>query len=415
MDLAGLLEGAANQLVAALIAACFIVGLTARSSRFAANASTSMASLGVLGTFIGIYGGLQNFDVADIEASVPPLLAGLKTAFATSLMGMGAAIVFSIVRSALPARGQAVGNATPDAMLAALVSIKDAAARIEQCLLSEAEENRKRNVSWQKFAKTAFDSAREANRRMLATLGEFRAQVRDDQNGLRSELSDFSRKILEQNHRAVVEALEQVVKEFNRNLTEQFGDNFKQLNIAVGALVTWQNNYREHVELIESRLSEAVSASEKSRDALSDIVTEITKLPAAVGSLAEAGRNVNQRVSDLNETLAAFAAMREKATNTFPQIEKNLRELTDDFSASVKSSMRENAAAISGQREALSEQAAKLNELFREFDQQMQSELNRALQTMARQLASLSQTFVDDYNRFSEQYRRMNPVNGLHQ
>jgi len=45
-------------------------------------------SLGILGTFVGIYLGLLEFDVAKISDSIPKLLDGLKTAFSTSIAGM---------------------------------------------------------------------------------------------------------------------------------------------------------------------------------------------------------------------------------------------------------------------------------------------------------------------------------------
>jgi len=44
-----------------------------------------LTSLGILGTFVGIVIGLLGFDTGDIDGSIGPLLAGLKTAFITSL------------------------------------------------------------------------------------------------------------------------------------------------------------------------------------------------------------------------------------------------------------------------------------------------------------------------------------------
>ena len=55
-------------------------------------------SAGVLGTFVGIFVGLQDFNVNNIENSVPSLLAGLKTAFYTSILGMALAILLSIAQ-----------------------------------------------------------------------------------------------------------------------------------------------------------------------------------------------------------------------------------------------------------------------------------------------------------------------------
>ncbi|WP_461381994.1 hypothetical protein [Devosia indica] len=63
------------------------------SEGIALGAPNLMTTLGVLGTFTGIFLGLVNFDVTDINASVPQLLAGMKIAFITSIAGMGAAIV----------------------------------------------------------------------------------------------------------------------------------------------------------------------------------------------------------------------------------------------------------------------------------------------------------------------------------
>ncbi|WP_289023033.1 MotA/TolQ/ExbB proton channel family protein [uncultured Salegentibacter sp.] len=51
-------------------------------------------TIGVLGTFIGIYNGLQEFDTQNITESIPPLLEGLKTAFLTSIIGIILSILF---------------------------------------------------------------------------------------------------------------------------------------------------------------------------------------------------------------------------------------------------------------------------------------------------------------------------------
>lgn len=54
-----------------------------------------VSTLGVLGTFLGITVGLLNFDTQDLDNSIPLLLAGLKTAFFTSLAGMLGSLILS--------------------------------------------------------------------------------------------------------------------------------------------------------------------------------------------------------------------------------------------------------------------------------------------------------------------------------
>ena len=58
-----------------------------------------VSTLGVLGTFWGITVGLLDFDSKNLEASIPELLDGLKTAFFTSLAGMIGSLVLSRIVS----------------------------------------------------------------------------------------------------------------------------------------------------------------------------------------------------------------------------------------------------------------------------------------------------------------------------
>ncbi len=56
----------------------------------------------------------------------------------------------------------------------------------------------------------------------------------------------------------IIYALEEVVKDFNKNLTEQFGDNFKQLNEAVNSMIIWQDNYKSHIQESEQSISHII-------------------------------------------------------------------------------------------------------------------------------------------------------------
>ena len=93
-----------------LIIAFFLVGFAQlvlrieKLSGLAGSIPNIVTSLGVLGTFVGIFMGLYNFDVHNLKQSVPLLLEGMKLAFSTSIAGMtsstllklGHAIVISI-------------------------------------------------------------------------------------------------------------------------------------------------------------------------------------------------------------------------------------------------------------------------------------------------------------------------------
>ncbi|MDF1884312.1 hypothetical protein JHD49_10195 [Sulfurimonas sp. SAG-AH-194-C21] len=56
-------------------------------------------SVGVLGTFVGIFIGLQAFNPEDIINSVNDILVGLKTAFFTSIVGMSVSTILSVTQT----------------------------------------------------------------------------------------------------------------------------------------------------------------------------------------------------------------------------------------------------------------------------------------------------------------------------
>ncbi|MFK5937843.1 MAG: helix-hairpin-helix domain-containing protein [Sulfurimonas sp.] len=58
-----------------------------------------IVSIGVLGTFVGIFIGLQSFNPQDIMNSVNDILVGLKTAFFTSIVGMSVSTALSVFQT----------------------------------------------------------------------------------------------------------------------------------------------------------------------------------------------------------------------------------------------------------------------------------------------------------------------------
>lgn len=64
------------------------------------SASGTLVGLGLLGTFLGLTVGIANFksdDAQQIQSSIQLLLGGMGTAFATSLAGMGASLIFTTI------------------------------------------------------------------------------------------------------------------------------------------------------------------------------------------------------------------------------------------------------------------------------------------------------------------------------
>ncbi|WP_223824199.1 MotA/TolQ/ExbB proton channel family protein [Candidatus Enterovibrio escicola] len=86
-----------NSAILITMASIFVQGLwfkKAQQVEFVEYVPILLTTMGIFGTFLGIVLGLLEFNQLDIEASIPPLLNGLKTAFITSLAGIFSSLIF---------------------------------------------------------------------------------------------------------------------------------------------------------------------------------------------------------------------------------------------------------------------------------------------------------------------------------
>ncbi|MCY4514390.1 MAG: hypothetical protein OXC69_04545 [Candidatus Tectomicrobia bacterium] len=430
-------------------------------SRFDRVAPTLLTTLGVLGTFTGIYFGLLDFDVSNIDDSVPQLLGGLKIAFVTSICGMIAMILLRSFQAILPQPVSGESEVTPDVIHGTLEAIKEGvrnASEREQ----EALENLRRAVS------------ADSDSSLLTQMQKLRTDFKDGQNELIGEFRQFAETMTENNSKALMEALEQVIRDFNTQLSEQFGENFKQLNEAVAALLTWQENYRVHVENLETRFNAAAQGIETSEQAIRKIAAHMETIPPALERMEAIVLAIGDATTDLNGHLGAVSGLKEQALQAFPIIDQNLKQLTDDLGKAVRDATTQSSEALQRQRDAveqlqrgfdtllnnsretqsrfgqavdgaLQSMQASLNTAmeqhgrsievattemqkqtteawrrtsealennFKNFDQQMQQELSRSIETLGRHLASLSEKFVEDYGPLTERLREIVQIGG---
>ncbi len=371
-------------------------------ARFIAMTATSLATLGILGTFTGILIGLLHFNVDKIDDSVPNLLAGLKIAFTTSIVGISAAIIFRICRAFSPTPASADGIG-PEDILNVLEEIRNDArtstARSSKLLLSlraaissdgdsslltqmqklrsDSNDNQSTLIKeFRDFAKASSD----ADSSLLTEMQTLRSDAKDNHTSLIDEFREFAKHMVENNQKAIIEALERVIRDFNQNLTEQFGENFKQLNQAVEALVKWQENYRIHVEALEGRLEKAVSATEASRQALESVQTHAEQIPKAIEPLGEVLKGLINQTQVLDAHLQAIAGLRDKAIEAFPVIETNLQSITTDMKDSVQDVLNQS-------REAMSE-SEKLHAVLRQDQRKLIEEVGTSRERFHTELAS---------------------------
>ena len=378
--------------------------------------------IGVLGTFCGIAWGLWRFDTQNIEASIPGLLDGLMFAFLTSICGIFLSIGIKL-STLYKRRRQSASEESYDG--ATIDDLADILRDIYKALHTEGIENRKTLQTIEKALTGDGDST------VLTQLQKLRTTFSDKQDDLLRAFTEFATQMAENNTKALIEALEAVMRDFNTKINEQFGDNFKQLNIAVMRINEWQDQYRQQMEELADEFRIAAESIEKSRSSL-DVIAERSGVIISVSErLDPILVAIQHQINEFNERINAFSALADNARTAFPVIEGRLNHLTSDFSRIVMESVKKSHEDMERQRDVLDRQSQQLevmvtetnrkltNEterVFREstdrmaqqiqlLDKALQEELTKSMESLGSQLTSLSGKFVEDYTPLTERLR----------
>lgn len=321
---------------------------------FENDASQAFASLGVLGTFIGITFGLLFFDTHNLEKSVPALLDGMKSAFFTSIVGMAGSLGTKWWQRKKQKEydlSQPLDEVDENATIATLIEYLQEknieTTKFNTQLIQTLQEQNIHNTNYHeekiKSDKHLLDAINtmsksisgESDTTLLSQLKNLRIAIIDEEKATRSEIqlmregmisafNEFAHQMAENNSKAFIKALEETIKDFNTKIQEQFGENFKQLNIAVGKLLVWQEEYKntivevtenqkvifEGIEQAKSSLKDMANNSysiQESAQLLSNIILTAQKyqeeLLVSLNTLVEISKEAKQFIPALNETL----------------------------------------------------------------------------------------------------------------
>lgn len=292
-----------------------------------------IVTIGVLGTFVGVFMGLQGFDTSDIRTSVPMLLDGMKTAFFTSIVGMALSVFLSIyhrLRGGAEEDGDLLAQANEK-----LASLTELVEETKALRLSQAETN--------------------------ATLSTAMTQLSEGAT------------------QQIVASLQQVVSEFNNNLSEQFGDNFHELNTGVANLLEWQENYRLILERDQKVMNDVHGSLESSAKALATVAQTHDQTQAVYEGLGDMINTYHGQIETLREQTAQYAGLSDKAAMAFSQLD----------------------AGFESMQHGLQVQSESVARLTRELERQLPQSLGHLEST----LTGLTNRFAKDYQSFLTRYR----------
>ena len=355
--------------------------------------ATIVTVIGVLGTFLGIAIGLYQFDPDNIKESIPLLLEGLKTAFVTSIIGIFLSIILKII--ILWRKQISPVEVRPGA------TVEDLADLLQKILDAQQEEGKETRGTLRSIEKSLTG---DGDSTVLTQLQKLRTTFSDKQDDLIQEFKDFADKMRENNINALIEALNAVMRDFNAKINEQFGDNFKQLNEAVGKLLDWQKQYRHQMDELAKEFRVAAESIEKSRASLEVITDRSATIVSSAEKLEPILQATQHQISELDNHLKAFNALADNARDAFPVIEDRLNQLTDGFSTAVKHAIDDSHASMEGQRNALAEQSQQLERMVENTGNHIQQQTETVFQkTTARVEQIIDDTFQGLRNTLEKQ------------
>lgn len=355
---------AINVLFTGFMIALFVWDYRTYGTQSHKDLKSIIMSSGVLGTFVGIFIGLLDFDAFALQTSIPTLLDGLKTAFYTSILGMGLAILLAILQKSKNIKSTEQND------------IDFLFERLE--LLSHLRNLH--HLTKLELLPTK-DDIIELSRKNYTMIESCFSEVNTSLKLAVSELAKGA-------SRELIIALESVIKDFNANLQTQFGENFKELNAAVGKLLSWQEEYRHFVQEtqvllrnVESTLSNTQSAMQTSQQTFEQILSQNER----VSAFYEENLKIIQSCEIQNNKLQTHLA---HIANLEPSSKQALQSLEALFDT-----MKENAKNAQSH-------IADLNESIKQYALQsakdMQQNFDNATQSLIAQSAQKLESMSND-------------------
>lgn len=102
------------------------------------------------------------------------------------------------------------------------------------------------------------------------------------QSKLWQKMDEFGDLLSKSATEQVINALKEVIVEFNDKLTEQFGENFKRLDESVKKLVDWQENYKAQLADMAIKYQMGVDAISFTEKSVASIRERTEAIPATM-------------------------------------------------------------------------------------------------------------------------------------
>jgi len=278
---------------------------------------TILTTLGIFFTFLGIAFGLLSFDSKNIEASIPSLLASLRTAFWASVVGVGGAVVIKLKHFNYMQNSPKELDITPNDMLRELQNIDNSVKGKDNSDIIKALENFTKSLG-ENISTNIVDQVtlfREENKKQFDRLIEVQENALDQ--------------IREGATAALIDALREVLRDFQITITDHIADNFKDLAEAVNHLITWQKQY-------EIQIQTSTKSMQTASDRYESLVEHAEIFHTTSEALNDQLNLFQEQIYALKSLLTDLSSLVLVTSKEIPEIENKIINISDQISRSSK-------------------------------------------------------------------------------
>ncbi|CAM3083613.1 hypothetical protein [Vibrio rarus] len=375
-----------------------------------------LTSLGILGTFSGIVVGLMDFDPNNIDNSISLLLEGLKTAFITSLCGMLSSIILKTWLGYISQDDEEIVDVGPEQIYQVISKQSDLFQEnisVTKELVGAIKGEEDSSLASQ-IKRLRIDN-KDDNQRILDSMNKQSESFHQFQDKLWAELQHFGDLLSKSATEQVINALKEVIVDFNKHLTEQFGENFKRLDDSVKKLVEWQDNYRIQLQDMADKYRLGVEAISQTEESVAHISDKAESIPQSMEKLQEVMSLNHGQITDLEERLKAFNELRDKAIAAMPQIQSQLDLVMKQVSSSVDAASTHYSNMLEQSKQSVEdfnkvsiESADEIKTSLFSGAQEISKELNQSVISIGGKLAEASQAFESNASEATSNMKNMN-------
>ena len=372
----------------------------------------AIASLGVLFTFIGISYGLIEFNSADIESSVPVLLGGMRTAFITSVIGMIWSMCLKYKQNNKEKEYyQQKVKVDNDATIGQLISY----------LQSQDEKVAEKESSVKQYQENLLTAIQEINKSLvgdgdasvITQIQLIKSKIQDgfesrklqskqEHEILIKEFQKFAETMAENNSKAFIEALNSTIRDFNEKIQEQFGENFKQLNIAVGKLLEWQDHYKNTVIEVTENQRTIFKGIEQAKTSLASMADHGNSIKDSAVALGDILVTIDSYQKELEISLKDLASIGDEAKKLVPNIKSLVEETNVGISKTCENTNKElNENAV----KAIDEATKYYESVGKQLEEKSTAAIDEATkyyESVGKQLEEKSSTAIDEAAQYYE-------------